>query len=181
MRVRHLLILSLAAVSLGLTGCPSCPYDEACEGNTLLTCWLGVDQIAGSPQETSIPCQGDNPVCITVDPRNALCAMDAARTCVVGAAPKCEGDRLVTCQDGFEVARDCAAHGNVCGAVEGVDRCFLAPQTPCDREYESRCEGEAVLSCVGGQVERRDCNVETAGYRCTPFTNDYGSGAYCGS
>ncbi len=179
--MRGFMHLTLVATALGLYGCPSCPYDETCDGNTLLTCSLGVDQVVGSPSERSIPCEGANPVCITVDTLNALCAMDEARTCTSDAEPRCEADLRIDCQDGFEVATDCAADSNVCGLVEGEARCHAAPLTVCDAEVETVCEGTQVVSCERGVIVRRDCQNYPAKPVCTPFTNEYGSGAYCGT
>lgn len=157
-----LLLLTVA----GLYGCPSCPYEEACDGDTLLTCSLGVDQLVGDPEELEIPCEAPNPTCVTVDERNALCAIDEGRTCAPSSAPRCEGDTLISCKTGFEFAEDCAAAGNVCGEVDGEARCYLEPLTACDVDFSPYCDGDLRGSCVVGYVELEDCAARGDGWTC---------------
>jgi hypothetical protein len=99
----------LLLLAPALQACPSCPYETACSGDILMFCRLGVDQLVGSPERGERACAEPNPRCVTVDARTALCAIDPARTCTTGAPTRCEGQHLLTCEAGFEVAKDCAA------------------------------------------------------------------------
>ncbi len=178
MRTRSLLPVSLFVLT-ALYGCPRCEFDEACDGNVLMTCSIGVDQQVGSPAEARLACTGANPVCITVDERNALCAIAEARSCVPDTAPRCEGGSQITCVDGFEVARNCVAHGNVCGEVEGAFRCYAEPKVVCVQDFESICSGTRLTHCDAGLVTHEECGLDRPVQRCTAFENDYGKGAYC--
>lgn len=180
MRARSSLLPLSFFVLTALYGCPRCEFDETCDGNTLMTCSVGVDQQVGSPSEATRPCVGENPVCITVDATNALCGIAEARTCTADAAPKCEGGLLVTCQDNFEVAKDCVLHGNVCGEVDGLARCYAEPKVVCTGELEDSCSGTRLSECEGGLLTYRECGANTtAAKRCTSYENEYGKGAYC--
>jgi len=170
--------LLIATSALALQGCPSCPYEEACDGNTLKWCYLGVDQLVGSPEEGERECVAPNPVCITLDDQNALCAIDRSRTCERGAEFYCEGNLKISCGQGFEVAEDCAAHGNVCGLVDGEAHCYEDPLTPCEPTLPQTCEGAVRRHCYNGQVTLRDCALEGEGWTCNPSPS--GTGTFCG-
>lgn len=178
MRALPLLLLLCPILPL-LQACPSCPYDEACEGNVLKTCWVGVDQLVGSPAEGERPCEGANPVCITVDDRNALCGIAKERTCTMGAPIRCEGALKIDCQDGFEVAEDCVAHGNVCGTISANTYCHRAPVVTCDPEqFRGRCEGSRLVQCRFGTEAYEECALRTEDTACTTTTGQYAS-SYC--
>jgi hypothetical protein len=163
-----------------LEGCPSCPYEESCEGNVLKYCYLGVDQLVGSPDEGSKACASPNPICATVDAQNAVCAIDAARTCTVGAAPRCEAALLVSCEQGYDVAYDCALHGNLCATVGATAQCRRDPLVTCVAEtHEARCVGTLIEECRGGVIATRDCAIEYAGGTCKTTQTDYGPSTYC--
>lgn len=172
--------LVACALALGLAACTNCPYESKCDGNTLKTCGVGVDQVVGGPDVIETPCEDPNPVCITVDPSTALCGIDLARTCALGAPPRCEGERLVTCRDGFEVAEDCLAEDNVCGLADEEARCFEAPLTACDPTWAPRCDGAQRRWCLNGYRRRQDCGGQGEGFTCVTSTTDLGTTGSCG-
>ncbi len=175
-----LAITALAVCATICTGCPSCPYDAACQGNTLHTCWVGVDQIAGDPAETWNECEGVNPVCQTIDDRNAQCVINSDRTCGDALEAFCENGTVVSCVQGFQVAEDCVGHGNACAVVESVARCAMEPPVSCDDSHRNRCEGHSVIKCVHGYEKARDCEVDYGpSGLCTEYDTEQGASAYC--
>lgn len=178
MRAPLLALLALPLLPF-LPGCPSCPYNAACEGNVLKTCFVGVDQLVGSPSEGERACAGANPICVTVDEQDALCAIAKERTCAVGAAPRCDGPLLITCQQGFEVAEDCAAHGNVCGTVLAETFCYKDPVITCaPNSFTPRCEGTRILQCRNGVEAYEECALRLEDTTCRTSTGEYAS-TYC--
>lgn len=176
--MRAPLALALSTVALALQGCPSCPYEEACDGNTLKYCYLGVDQLVGSPEEGERPCEAPNPVCITVDDQRALCGIDSARTCTSSVA-RCENGLRVSCSRGFEFAEDCSLDGNTCGVEAGKAACRELPLIPCEPSWNQRCDGDVRRMCNNGFVIRQDCSRR--GETCRESTNEYGTSAFCAS
>lgn len=181
--MRPLGLLSLTAPLLAslLQGCPSCPYDSACDGNTLLTCSLGVDQVVGSPDEQAIPCEDPNPVCLTLSDTRAQCGIAADRTCERGAEPRCDGDVLVECAAGFERATDCAREGNVCGSTDGGVRCYAPPLTACEPSDLPACDGDVRRFCLNGYFQRLDCALRNPEETCIEQTFEAGTTAFCGT
>ncbi|MBN1945244.1 MAG: hypothetical protein JW797_06175 [Bradymonadales bacterium] len=172
-------LVALAAAFLWL-GCPSCPYEARCEGNVLHTCWLGVDQLVGSPARDAVECRAPNPVCVDLDDRNAQCVMDDQATCQEPFDPFCEEGAVVDCVEGYEVAEDCAGNGNGCHDIDGSVFCAVAPLTPCIMgEYRTRCDDTRVLSCQRGFVTARDCAAYETPTFCVEYTSEYGRSAYC--
>ena len=177
---RALLPLATLMLAPALQACPSCPFETACSGDVLRSCSLGVDQLVGSPERGERACEDPNPRCITLDERNALCAIDPARTCTIGDAPRCEDQRLITCEAGFEVASDCARHGNICDAVQGQARCHAAPLTPCEAELPSRCEVDVLIRCDRGYLTQEDCGLRPGNLTCQTVDEPGREYAYCG-
>lgn len=171
-------VLCLATLALApvLQACPSCPYETQCSGDVLMFCTLGVDQLVGSPERGERTCEAPNPSCVTVDDRTALCATSPDRTCTVGIAPRCDGEVLVTCEAGFEVAKDCAADGNVCGELDGAGRCYADPLTACENTFTPTCEGPLLTHCRDGYLTRENCGKYFAGSTCKTEPNHI----YCG-
>ena len=165
---------------LMLAGCPSCPYESRCEGNVLKSCFVGVDQLVGSPAWSESACTEPNAVCVNVDSRSAQCVIDEARRCDDDAEPRCEGGSVVRCRLGFEVAEDCEGHDNACFELPSGARCAQSPLRPCDAEaFERRCEGGRVVECQAGYVKSIDCRLNDPNSVCKEYVNDYGRGAYC--
>ena len=163
-----------------ITACPTCPYESQCQGNTLNSCWLGVDQLVGDPGEISLVCQSPNPTCVNLDERNALCVMDEAATCEPDLAPYCSDERAVSCQDGYLVASDCDAHGNGCLFLNGLARCVLEPVVECDPQTLLKyCRNGSLIQCVGGYVSAEVCALRSPPASCVQIESEYGTTAYC--
>ncbi len=122
---------ALLAAAL-LTGCPSCPYESACDDSTLQWCSIGVDQMVGDPEEGARECKAPNPVCVELDEQTAQCVTSGERTCDETVTPACEEGTVARCERGYVVAEDCAGHGNACVVVEAAPRCALEPAQQCD-------------------------------------------------
>lgn len=171
-----------------LPGCPECAYESRCDGAVVKTCSLGVDQMVGDPARGRIPCEGENPVCVNLDRRTAQCVRaDAPRCDAAEFTDFCDDGAAVRCVEGYEVADDCAAHGNVCELGDGAAsatseaRCVLAPATACDpANYTETCDGTGLITCEGGVVARRDCAVERPGQTCVVHRSEWGRSVYCG-
>ncbi|MCA9550851.1 MAG: hypothetical protein KC933_12525 [Myxococcales bacterium] len=174
------LCLATLALAPALQACPSCPYETQCSGDVLMFCTLGVDQLVGSPERGERTCEAPNPSCVTVDDRTALCATSPDRTCTVGIAPRCDGQVLVTCEAGFEVAKDCAADGNVCGELDGAGRCYADPLTACESDDTPTCEGDVLIRCEGGYLTREDCGLRSGNPTCQTVDEPDRKYAYCG-
>lgn len=175
-------LLLLLPLLLVLPACPECAYESRCDGGAVKTCSLGVDQLVGDPSRGRIPCEGENPVCVDLDRRTAQCVRTGAPRCDADFTERCDGGAAVRCVEGYEVADDCAAHGNACELGDGPEaRCVLAPATACDpADYTETCEGTGLVGCEGGIVARRDCAVERAGLTCVVHRSEWGRSVYCG-
>lgn len=166
-----------------LPGCPECEYDSRCDGAAVKTCSLGVDQVAGDPERGRIPCEGENPVCVNLDRRTAQCVREGSPRCdAADFEERCDGDVVVRCIDGYEVAEDCPADGNVCDvSPEAGARCAYPPLESCDpAEYAQACDGTGLLSCESGVVKRRDCARLEPLSTCVVHRSEYGRSVYCG-
>lgn len=130
MTTRLFLLLALS------TGCSNeCVYFEQCSSaSTLLQCGEGVDQVAGR-KVSEIPCDEDNPVCVSEGEDHAACV--AATTCDAGVPSRCDGTWLLTCgavstalggtlEGPYETAVDCAqgfGEAGTCVEADGVASC----------------------------------------------------------
>jgi hypothetical protein len=173
-------VLACSLPALLLAGCPSCPYDTRCDGDVLLFCSVGVDQMVGSPSKTSRACVAPNPVCVDLDERTAQCAMDASSACDLEFVPRCEGGLLVGCTRGKLVAEDCVGHGNACFELAAGPRCAQDPLTACDnQDYTTHCFEDLIVACTAGYVQIRHCGLDRPNGTCQEYENEYGRGAYC--
>jgi len=123
------LLLGLACVTW--SGCNDCDFlGTRCAGNVVEQCG-GVDQQIGRTVERTT-CQGLNPVCVQANETRALCATSASARCT-GSSSRCEGNTVVECKDGFEVATDCSQVKEAGpGAMAGLYRCSALPGGPAD-------------------------------------------------
>lgn len=180
--IRRILIAACACAILafGLTGCPSCPYDSRCEGSTLKTCSVGVDQMVGDPSWSEVECRAPNMFCVATDDDSAQCAMSDETDCAPPFDPMCGSGSVVTCVAGYRVAEDCSGHGNVCIDRDGP-LCALLPATECDNdEFNSYCDGDSIIFCGNGYVAAKDCTLNVTDTTCMLYEGDTTS-AYCGS
>src|SRR5687768_50866 len=110
MRRSSLAVPPVLPLLLGLTcvawsACNDCDFAEIrCSGNAVEQCG-GVDQQIGRTVERTA-CEALNPVCVQATERKAFCASSPEKRCQPGER-RCEGEKLIECRDGFEVATDC--------------------------------------------------------------------------
>jgi hypothetical protein len=73
-------------------------------------------------------------------------------------APKCEGDWLLTCDDGYIDVWDCSAQGLGCGQKVTTPSMGCIGRGPeCDPAYTPTCEGDVLTKCVEGHLAVIDC------------------------
>ena len=102
------LLLTLAGVTTsGCRACNDCDFTGArCNGNAVEQCGYA-DQVMGRRVRRE-PCKGLNPVCVPATAeQSAVCARSAERRCKDDER-RCEGNTIVTCKHGVEVAFDCS-------------------------------------------------------------------------
>ena len=175
------LSFALLPTALLVTGCPNCEYESRCDGNTLKTCGMGVDQLVGEEGRDSAPCPPENPVCVRLDGRTAQCVRPGKPTCGPDFVARCEGDVSILCVEGYESGDDCAAAGNVCTSSAGEARCAYPPLAACDpATYVRTCEGDGYLECRGDVVLRSDCARYGPFQTCLVSRSEYGRSVYCG-
>lgn len=122
--VRRALLLALALCMPGLGGCRvECDFEPHCEGNVVMDCHVGIDQLVGAGQPVVYPCLEPAPLCVESrtgkrdgDGGSIHCARSPLTPCDEPFATSCEGTVRVYCQGGYVSAHDCA-NGN------GTGRC----------------------------------------------------------
>ena len=100
-----LLALALAAPP-GLTACTQdCGFEPHCEGNTVMDCTYGVDQLVGRGSPVVYPCLEPAPLCVegrlpsgSPDSPDFFCAREPLTSCDDTFTPRCEGTVHVFCQ-----------------------------------------------------------------------------------
>ncbi len=144
-------------------GCQGETWEGRCTGTTLTWCESNqvkqVDcatygKICG-PDSTGFNC-----VDAPVDP----CKGETYRG-------RCDGQRVIWCEDQKVQSQDCAASGMVCVLDAARDyyacRQPTAPVDPCQGEtYVGRCSNNTVIWCEGQQVKQTSCTARgmTCGY-----------------
>jgi hypothetical protein len=143
---------------------PTCGTDfkARCEGSKAHSC----DTIAGV--EFTLDCSLAGLQCRVRDPASPG-AFEA--DCTVGACepttqPRCDGNRLLSCNEGGNLGiEDCGAGGLTCGqGTQGLD-CIGAGEEGCNI-FDSRCDGNTAVVCTGGRVHRIDCSSHPYATRC---------------
>jgi hypothetical protein len=130
------LLLSLSCVTA--SGCNDCDFvGRRCAGNAVEQCG-GVDQQVGRGI-TRTACEGVNPVCVQPSAEVALCAVAADKRCTTGER-RCDGNTLVQCKDGFEVALDCTK----------VTRAVPSGQPPATETYSCTAPTAGAADCRPG-------------------------------
>jgi len=126
LRVQNVLWAGLLA---GLVlGCGNdCDFHEACDGNTLLRCGEGPDQMVGR-EIHRFPCESPTPLCIEIDDESARCVVEPATICDESYNQHCKGSVLYFCSPQlystpvtyptrYIIAQDC-------GYVYGKSKCI---------------------------------------------------------
>lgn len=94
----------------------------------------------------------------------------------IDATGRCEGQTAVWCDGGVIRRRDCAACGQVCGAVPELGGAIYCRADPCmGLDYLGRCDGEVAVWCDDGVLKTRDC--AESGLSCGWVDSD--TGFYC--
>jgi hypothetical protein len=112
---RPLLVHALALAAPGLAACTTdCGFEPRCEGNTVMDCTYGVDQLVGRGSPVVYPCLEPAPLCVegrlpnaSPDAPDFFCAREPLTPCDDAFAPRCEGTLHVFCQGGYVSAQDC--------------------------------------------------------------------------
>lgn len=135
-QIRPALLLALALSVPGLAGCRvDCDFEPHCEGNVVMDCQIGVDQLVGSGAPVVYPCLEPAPLCVerrtkksSPDESNIFCARDPLTPCDEPFATSCEGTVLVSCQGGYVSAQDCTNQAGTgrCGrrTPDGLLQCL---------------------------------------------------------
>lgn len=135
-RARRAFLLTLALCVPGLAACRvGCDFEPHCEGNTVMECSIGVDQLVGSGSPTVYPCLEPAPLCTGRrvdtpggDEARFFCARAPLTPCEPSTAPSCEGTVLVSCQGGYVTAQDCTNQSGTgrCGrrVPDGLMQCL---------------------------------------------------------
>lgn len=112
-------------MALALVACNECRFWEQCDGDTLLVCGQGPDQIVGREVEEH-PCESPNSVCKERE-EHAWCVQDAEQPCDPATyVSTCDDDLLLTCPSDAQwvIATDCAsAYGSTCAQTEEGAAC----------------------------------------------------------
>ena len=115
-RCRPVLLLCLLSAPAVLGGCVGdCGFEPHCEGDTVMECEYGVDQLVGAGSPNIHPCLEPAPVCVErrEEARSSsqdrfFCARSPLTPCDGSFVATCEGETLyVFCQGGWVVAEDC--------------------------------------------------------------------------
>jgi len=131
-------------------------YKASCEGNTAVTCDLIDDRVY------RLDCAAAGLSCA---PRksNAFVASCSPGACDMATyEPRCDGDRMLSCDDGVIAIDDCAAVGSTCQPRGTSVGCGSTDQPPppagkeCVDEFD-RCDGERLQACVDGRWATIDC------------------------
>ena len=135
-RVRRTVFLALALCVPGLGGCRvECDFEPHCEGNVVMDCHVGVDQLVGRGSPVVYPCLEPAPLCVErrTDVRDSdegriHCARAPLTPCDEPFPPSCEGTVLVSCLGGYVSAQDCANQNGTgrCGrrTPDGLVQCL---------------------------------------------------------
>jgi hypothetical protein len=162
--------------------------DDTCSGNVVVHC--------GSDRITAVDCAKSGLVCGAGE-YGAACGLASCDPTTT--LPRCEGNRLVTCDEYADVltSDDCALEGRTCGsnplgetACVGSTGCNPATAT-------THCDGNAIVHCDRGTEARTDCaavlgdewtcraqTLETGTWtRCVPVAQEctVGEGESCSS
>jgi hypothetical protein len=135
-RARFALLLVLALCVPGLPGCRvGCDFEPHCEGNTVMECQVGIDQLVGSGTPVVYPCLEPAPLCVerregqpAFGDDRFFCARAPLTHCDASFVTSCEGTVLVSCQGGYVTAQDCTNQAGTgrCGrrTPDGLMQCL---------------------------------------------------------
>jgi hypothetical protein len=112
--VKGALLQAAVFSALGLCACRvECDFEPHCEGNVVMDCVSGVDQLVGPGEPVVYPCLEPAPLCVERSTRGSagdarfFCARSPLTPCDASFVSTCEGTILVSCLGGYVSAQDC--------------------------------------------------------------------------
>jgi hypothetical protein len=180
-----------------------CVNDAGGDCPSIRKCYGGGEEPVGCTSLSDGFCDGDTKVeCDTMDRKlyrydctasslecsiGSVAGDQQAPFCGLGPCeaasypPQCDGDLLLTCDNGYINIRDCWAQGLTCGGQDTSIGC-VGRGPACEPTVAPTCEGDVLTKCHGGTLARIDCsslpgrltcrdgseNCVPAGEECTP-------------
>ena len=149
--MKKLLSFALLGLLFATQACDNdCSYDTQCDGNTLLTCGEGPDQMFGR-RVHPVACPDSNPICIETSDSEALCVHSNKERCDHQKDnPKCEGTYPLQCdQSGYWVSSsECVEGRALCRMIDEEPICIHDPVEKCNSsEPKWECRNGIVAYC----------------------------------
>ena len=145
-------------------GASSAEY-TGCAGDVRILCPAAT--VAGTAPVGAEPCPLAGQMCSPSTTADAQCTGIAGLTC--SGPPRCDGSRMVVCESGRDVGRDCALEGDgTCVALNGTVGCLpRAGGTACSpSDVACSADGRYADVCSAGEIVRVDCSP--LGLKCRP-------------
>lgn len=146
---------------------------RGCFGSVLESCTDATGTM-GRLGTARFDCSSGGETCVPLPDGGAGCGAGAC----AGAAPRCRGNAVETCDHGVVHDLDCAVLGAACLDGPGGPRCrglgascsgsMLHPGLPL------RCDGSVLVACYDGQEARFDCAAIGADCYPTVLTGSFG-------
>lgn len=145
-------------------GASSVEY-TGCAGDVRILCPAAT--VAGTPPVGAEPCALAGQTCTPSATADAQCTGVTGLTC--SGPPRCDGTRMIVCEGGRDVGRDCALEGDgTCVTVAGTVGCLpRAGGTTCTpSDVACSPDGRFADVCSAGEAMRVDCSP--LGLKCRP-------------
>jgi len=137
-------------------------FHARCSGGYAVSCDLLDRRVfAFDCEAVGLKCQVKN-----TQSFEANCSMGG---CSSGYAPRCEGDRVLTCRDGVIEVEDCKAMGLMCGNNGlGKPACVGSSGKSCQiSTYKASCTGSEAHTCEVGKVQVEACDKRHFNKTCS--------------
>ncbi|MEZ4438977.1 MAG: hypothetical protein R3B72_07800 [Polyangiaceae bacterium] len=158
-----------------------CASVEACVGITadaagpcVPTCIGDAYEVCDDQLHVTVDCTVFDQHCVG----NAGCSVSpSGAACDVTSFPgSCEGDVVVSCEEGVEIRQDCADHGLTCQTgTDGYAFC-TGTGAACTGDGNTTCDGTSLVQCLNGGEHRIDCAALDPSFSCQTGTSE----AFCG-
>jgi hypothetical protein len=163
--------------------------EDTCSGNVMVLCGSG-------NRITAVDCAKSGLVCGASE-YGAACGLASCDPTTT--QPRCEGNRLITCDEYADVLTgdDCAIEGRTCGSNPLGETACVGSKACNPATATTHCDGNAIVHCDAGTEARTDCaavlgdewtcrvqTLETGTWtRCVPVAQEctVGEGESCGS
>ncbi|MFH1132225.1 MAG: hypothetical protein V1754_12885 [Pseudomonadota bacterium] len=138
-------------------------YQAQCDGEKALTCDLIDKKIYG------FECANANLRC-NVKPDFPFEAICVGEPCDASFGRRCDGNVLITCENGSVLTQDCSSKGQICSSVPWGN-CAFPKDTACDpSSFAPHCDGTVAITCrsveKGGWVYKLDCAQQAEERTC---------------